>query len=268
MGSGRDATITQLIDRWVHGDREAAAEIYRRYHERARQFALKLTRRPVDADDIAQEALIAGLEGIRGGTRPDHFTGWILGIVKHGAQRHWLDRKREHLNNLDRSRASPAAGPRTQLIADEMDRILKRVMDGLGPDDRAMLKGRMQERLRREELAERLGVSVSAIDRRLEQVYGSLRQALSRHVTTQVLSPPPGDSAPISLEAVAALRPAFLRSFELRHLKGLSLAQTARTLKLPVKTVQARLQTAYDLLGCSARDDFSALREQYRERGL
>jgi len=58
-----------LIDRWVAGDPGAAEEIYRVYYRRAREFARTLGARLNDAEDIAQEAPIAWLEGLKGRDR-------------------------------------------------------------------------------------------------------------------------------------------------------------------------------------------------------
>ena len=53
--------MDDLIARWVAGDAAAGEELYRRYYHRVKEFVIKRGATIVDAVDIAQEALIAGL---------------------------------------------------------------------------------------------------------------------------------------------------------------------------------------------------------------
>ena len=56
--------MNELIERWVAGDEKATEEIYQAYYRRAKGFVVRLDENIIDAEDIAQEALVAGLEGI------------------------------------------------------------------------------------------------------------------------------------------------------------------------------------------------------------
>ena len=62
--------MDDLIARWVAGDAAAGEELYRRYYHRVKEFIIKRGAHIVDAEDVAQEALIAGLDGLKAGLKP------------------------------------------------------------------------------------------------------------------------------------------------------------------------------------------------------
>ncbi len=250
-----DASTDDLVTRWMAGDADAAAALYERYRERAFRFGMALTRRELDADEISHEALTAGLEVLRGGKRPDHFTGWVLGIVKNLA-RHRRDRPAP-LGKEDLSADPRAARPSRALVESEMASVLASALDALPAADRALLERRLAADYRRDRLAVELGVSVDTLDRRLARILREVRSHLSGHFTTLVLAPP----AP-SMAKVGALRPSFKQAFLLRHVEELPEEECAARLEIDVATLRERLKYAYAKLGCNAATDFRPLRRR------
>ena len=85
----------------------------------------------MDAEDIAQEAMIAGLEGLSAGARPDRLTHWLLGIARHLSfrrKRQESDPALEHV--VDPKRRSA----RSMAIRREMDSRGYKYVEG-GPAD-------------------------------------------------------------------------------------------------------------------------------------
>lgn len=266
MSQEPSVSVDELLARWVAGDAQAGHALYRRYYTRAWRFALKITGRESEADELAQHALASGLEGLQQGRRPDRLTRWILGIVHHGALRGWT---RERRDKEARPRLPAAAGrsPHTQAVRAEMARLLEEALARLSEEDRRLLELRVERALRRPEAAERLGLPPATMDRRLAKVFATLREALSRHFTTLVL--PRALAAPrrtVGLKEIERLRPSFRRVVELCHLEGRSVEEAARTLAVPAETVRLRLQYAHETLKCSAEDDFEAARAEYLAR--
>ncbi len=245
----------ELIERWISGDREAAREIHERYHKRAWKFGLAITKREVEADELAQAALAHGLEVVRDPTRrPARFTGWLLGVVKHLAWRR-TDRRRQPLPQdpiLEDTRHGRPSGP---MIEKEMAGLVTRALESLPGGEREIVEERFVRGVSRAEIAKRLGCSVDTVDRRLKSATSRLRSFLSGHFTTMVLT----GAAP-TLERVMELRPSFRAAFLARHVDGLSAEQAAAKLAIPPATLEERLRYAYQTLGCSERTDFSALR--------
>jgi RNA polymerase sigma-70 factor (ECF subfamily) len=77
-----------LISRIAAGDREAFAELYRRYRPDIRRFAAHMCGSWAAAEDILHEVFVAVMEGAsryRPGERPAKL--WLLGIARNQARR-------------------------------------------------------------------------------------------------------------------------------------------------------------------------------------
>lgn len=247
--------MDDALERWVAGEPWAADEIYRRYFRRVHKFATRLGNRLVDADDIAQEAIIAGLEGLKAGQRPDKLTLWLLGIAKHVSAR----RARLELDPPDQVDPRMRSGA-TQAVRQEMDDLLERSLETLPPLYREVIELRHRENLSRKEIAARLGVPLDTVHARCERAYARLRECLSRHFTTAVL----GAAAPVAIEAIEGLRPSFRDAVVARHLEDLPEGAAAAKLGIPLSTLRARLESACEMLHAGPAPDFSAAREAYR----
>lgn len=247
-----------LVARWVAGDPAAGDELYLRYRDRVRGFARRLGSGDDDADDIAQEAMIAGLEGLRGGKRPDRLTQWLMGIARHLAARRRGRRRAAELR--DEELDPRGRGAATLAARREMKELLDRSLHDLPPLYREVLELHHRKNLSRREIAARLGVSMEVVHARCERAYARLREGLSRHFTTMVLSP----LEPVTLERIRALRPAFREAVIAVRLEGLSESVAASRLGIPVATLRARLESAYELLKCTRDADFGEARRAYR----
>lgn len=251
--------MPDLVHRWVAGDPEAGEALYRGYFARVRDFMAARGSRDVDAEEIAQDALVAGLEGLRGGARPAELTGWIMGIAKH------LQAKRTRLILRDREAVDPVqSSAQSRVIRREMDDVLSSTLEELSDTDRQALELAHRQGLSRKEIAERMDVDVRAIHSRLQRAENRLREALSRHFTTlavRMMRRPE-----VSLEQVEALRPIFREPLVLRHLEGLSEEAAARRLAVPAATLRARLRSAYELLGADGAPDFGHAVAAWRAR--
>jgi len=255
--------MDQLIERWAAGDATAAEQLYRDYYVRVKEFIIKRGANIVDAEDIAQEAMIAGLEGLKAGRRPDRLTYWLLGIARHFSFRKPRPESDEELDELvDPKRRSA----RSVVIRQEMNGLLERALEGMSPNDREVVDLLHRGGLTRKEIADRLDLPLDAVQSRCDRAHARLREALSRHFTTVALSKL--DPRTISLEDIRNLRPGFRQVIAAKHLQGLSDREASQQLQLPEATYRARLQSAYEILKCDPKADFSKAREQYQaERG-
>ena len=247
-------TSDELIERWIRGDREAGRELHDRYFKRAWKFGLAITKREVEADEVAQAALTHGLDVVRDpAKRPARFTGWLLGVVKHLAWRrtNWKVRSLPEDVILEDTRHGRPSGP---MIEREMAGVLTRALESLPPKERAVVEERYIRGAARLEVAKRLACSVDTVDRRMRSAMARLRAFLAGHFTTMVLAAPP------TLERVMELRPSFRAAFLARHVEGLPADEAAAKLGIPIATLEERLRYAYESLGCTERTDFSALR--------
>ena len=250
--------MANLIERWGAGDESAGEALYRDYFSRVRDFIGARGAKEADAEDIAQEALIAGLEGLREGAQPEQLTAWIMGIARH------VQARRTRLLLHESDRADPRQrGAGSMLIRKEMSDLLSSTLSQLSEADRKVLDLSQRLGLTRKEIAEKMDVDVEAIHSRLERLRGKLRESLSKHFTTLAMRRM--EARGTSMDAIRSLRPLFREPVILRHLDDLTEAEAARRLEVPAATLRARLRSAYELLGHDEAPDFSQARKEYRE---
>ena len=83
----------RLVERARGGDGDACEVLARRYLRPAYAVALAVVGRPADAEDVAQDGLLAALEKIGTCREPEKFGAWMLQIVRNRA-RNWLVARR------------------------------------------------------------------------------------------------------------------------------------------------------------------------------
>jgi RNA polymerase sigma-70 factor (ECF subfamily) len=254
--------MEDLITRCLSGDAAAADELCRLYLGRIREYAVSRGATLNDADDIAQETLIAALARFKEGLRPQRLTWWLLGIARN------LHRnlRRSPGKKLDEQALfeDGGRGARTVAMRKELNELLLRSIDSLPEGDRELLTMLHRQGLDRKAVAERLGLELRTLHARCERAHARLRESVGEHFTTVArrrMRP-----AGVTLEAVLRLRPAARQVVMVRHLQGKSDAEAMRTLALPEPTYRARLKAAYEALGCDGDTDFGAARKEHQAR--
>jgi RNA polymerase sigma-70 factor (ECF subfamily) len=184
--SGADGdreVLRRLVERIAAGDPAAEAELALRFDQRLRIMMVVRTRDRETARDLAQEALIAVLAALRKGQlrEPEKLPGFVHGTA------------RNVLNNYFRQRQSrpvpveltPEAAtfvPADELEDEERARALRRGLDRLDQDDRAVLVMTLVDDLKPGEIARRLGLSAEVVrtrkSRALKRLTEHVREAL------------------------------------------------------------------------------------------
>jgi RNA polymerase sigma-70 factor, ECF subfamily len=89
----QDPNIEVLIERAKGGSPDAFEQLARLYLRPAYSVALAIVRRPQDAEDVAQDALMLAFERLDSCREPGRFAAWLMTIVRNQA-RNWLDKRR------------------------------------------------------------------------------------------------------------------------------------------------------------------------------
>lgn len=123
-------------------------------------------RNRADAEDVTQDVLLRVCLGLRGLKDPTRFHGWLARIVDNQCKT-YLARRRlvtvEHIERLiDLYESVP--GPEDTLVAGGQVRL---ALDHLPPDVSYLLELRFFQDLSLEQIAHRLGISLSAAKMRL-----------------------------------------------------------------------------------------------------
>jgi RNA polymerase sigma-70 factor (ECF subfamily) len=165
-----------LVERAAAGEREARRELFERFREAAYRVALRITGRPEDALDVVQDSFIRVFERLEDFQRDSTFQAWLLRIVSNRA----LDVLRARKVRLaipfdggdDESRYEPVATDREQSPENELERgelaeRLRRAIEALPPDQRAVFALYATGDMTYGQIAEALGIPIGTVMSRL-----------------------------------------------------------------------------------------------------
>lgn len=166
------------------GDGDAFEELTRRYLRPAYAIALALVGRLADAEDVAQEGLLAAFEKIGSCREPEKFGAWLMQIVRNKA-RNWLDARR--LRDVTATGVLPEVS--TAVAAQESAGLRDHLLAAL-----AELKEREREVVllhdlegwTHGEIGASLGISELMSRQHLFTARGRLRELLAQHRTTEL----------------------------------------------------------------------------------
>jgi len=163
-------------------DRMAFEILVRQHHRRLLGYALALCRAPAEAEDLVQEAFLVAYRDLARFDPSRDFAAWVRGIVR----MKWLESRRRRERPLDD--AALAA-------LDEGHRGFDAAEAATGDDALATLRGcvaHLDDALREtvelfylqelpcQAVAERTGVSVEAVKKRLQRARAALGECLGR----------------------------------------------------------------------------------------
>ncbi len=172
----------ELIGAARSGDRQAFDELVRRTFVDTFTLARRLTGNEEDARDVVQEAYLRAWRGI-GKFRGDaQFSTWLYRITANAASTHVHKRRRQRAEPFDDDfePVDTRAGQRVSEAAESaeaLDRIAH-ALDELPAKLRAVVVLKDVYGLPHEEIADELGISVSAAKVRLHRARRKLRDTL------------------------------------------------------------------------------------------
>lgn len=140
-----------------------------------RRYALSLTRRPADAEDLVHDALVRALERNATYNPSGNLRGWLLSIV-HNLH---IDRLRSEKSAVTRERDFAAEKPDT-LAPNQIDSVrlsqVRRAFDDLPEEQREAMHLVTIEGLSYEEAAKVLGVPAGTVMSRISRGREALRR--------------------------------------------------------------------------------------------
>jgi RNA polymerase sigma-70 factor (ECF subfamily) len=185
--SNVDNSELRLVDLAAGGDREARRELFERYREPAYRVALRITGRPEDALDAVQDGFIRAFERLGDFQREAGFQTWLLRIVTNRA----LDLLRARKVRLavpldggdDEERLGPAVAdadspPEGGLERQELAERLRRAMEALPAEQRAVIALYASGDMSYAQIAEALGIPIGTVMSRLYHARRRLQEML------------------------------------------------------------------------------------------
>jgi RNA polymerase sigma-70 factor, ECF subfamily len=137
---------------------------------------------PSSADDLTQETFLRVERALIKGTKPEHFRGWIFQIARNAI----IDWTKERRRFVELEGGEKIAESVNVEAADSTDSEFRqglfayaaKVIEGMPAEDREALTLTELDGFSREELANHLGISVSAAKSRVVRARAKLRKAV------------------------------------------------------------------------------------------
>ncbi len=156
-------------------------ELVERYRRRIYAVIYRMTGTHAETDDLCQETFLQmfrSLPGFRPGTNLD---SWVYRIAMNVSVDHLRRQgKGRKLRRELEARPAPVAAP--EGIPDETARAVREAVDGLPPDQKAVVVLRLFEGLGHDEIAAIVGAPVATVRWRLFASLEKLEKALAPHV--------------------------------------------------------------------------------------
>ncbi|RKE20929.1 RNA polymerase sigma factor [Streptomyces sp. TLI_171] len=179
--SDRPVVTPALIEAARSGNRDAWADIYRRYHGVVLAFLLRRTGSRPLAEDLAQDTFVRAMAGIRG----FHWTGTDLGAWMFTIARNvLLDHEKRRSTRRESAVAAVAdrdSGVRVEesvIAAAEAARVCA-ALSVLNERQRAVVRLRYWDGLSSVEIADRIGLRVGAVKTLTYRARLNLRRSLA-----------------------------------------------------------------------------------------
>lgn len=171
---------TALLQRITAKDEAALRELYAVYGQRLYAYALRLTDNPVVAEDVVQDTLVAVWQSA------GHFRGegrvlaWLLGIVHHTAMKALRHVSQPISDEMEISLSAQVPLPEECLQEQEQSQWVRRGLQNLSVEHRAVLELVFYQGLSLNEVAEVCNCPVGTVKSRLSYARKRLRGILSR----------------------------------------------------------------------------------------
>jgi RNA polymerase sigma-70 factor (ECF subfamily) len=168
-----------LIRRMASGDENAMREVYTAYGQRLFAYALRLTNDHATAEDVTQETLVIAWRTAGKYRAEGRLIAWLLGIVHHTAIK-LLRHTVEPLDTIEETLPEKNASPEELAQAEDMKRWVRKGLQDLSTEHRAVLELVFYQGLTLNEVAEVCQCPLGTIKSRLNYARGHLRGVLSR----------------------------------------------------------------------------------------
>lgn len=172
-----DEETAALVVRAQRGEPEAFDELARRFLRVAYSVALAVLLRRADAEDIAQDALVAALEQVSTCRNPRAFKGWLLQIVRHRAL-NAADKQRVRAAHASRESGEWLAQATRPELVGQRERLLA-ALAGIPVTQREVVLLHDLEEWTHAEIAQALEISEVMSRQLLFQARRSLREVLA-----------------------------------------------------------------------------------------
>jgi RNA polymerase sigma-70 factor (ECF subfamily) len=179
------ATDQKLLEAVRAGDESALRELLERHAPSVFRFAMKMCRGRDDAEDVAQETLLAAVRGAKDVRQTSSFTTWLYAVARNFCikmrRREKLQPRRDaSTDEASMDAPSELGAPDDDASAREVTVALDRAIRNLEDKYREVIVLRDIEGLSAAEVADVLGITAEAVKSRLHRARTDVRASLER----------------------------------------------------------------------------------------
>ena len=181
---GEDADVSALVAAARDGDGSAFDRLVELTHRDTYTLALRLTGDPHEAADVTQEAYLRAYRSIDGFRGESRFSTWMYRITANCASTHMGRLRRHRRRNRELAvdemvvDETGSHDPQARTDAAELQQQLLEALDSLPAKLRAVVVLRDSYDMSHEDIAEQLGISVSAAKVRLHRARRKVHEAV------------------------------------------------------------------------------------------
>ena len=136
--------LRAVVEKAQNGEKTAFEKLYKEFHEKLYFFVLKNVGDKHTAEDITEDSFLASMEGIGSLKEPEHYETWLHSIAFNKCRMYFRQKGREDNISLDDENLSEDIHaddtvmlPEDYADSKELKRCLKKVIEGLKPEQRS-----------------------------------------------------------------------------------------------------------------------------------
>jgi RNA polymerase sigma-70 factor, ECF subfamily len=171
------------------GDANAFVELSKRHADKVFQAAYRITRNRQDAEDALQDSFLKAFVHVQDFEERSSFSTWLTRIAinsalmilrkKRGGFEISIDSTDGHDGNFETwELRSPREDPESRYVRRERQKLLRQAIHRLPPVFRDVIELRQAKECSAQEIAQSLGITVSAVKSRLSRAKSALRTSL------------------------------------------------------------------------------------------
>lgn len=186
--SATEMSDEMLASKAKSGDADAFVELSKRHANRVFQAAYRITRNRQDAEDALQDAFLNAFTHMKNFEGRSTFSTWITRIAINSGL--MILRKKRNIHEIpiaDHAGGitaweprSPLEDPEIRCVQGEGHKLLRKAIRQLPPAYREIIQLRQAKERSLQEIAQSLGITVSAVKSRLARAKRELRTSMIR----------------------------------------------------------------------------------------
>lgn len=177
------------LQRALRGDKQALAQLYRRYLDPIYQFTRLRVGDPAIAEDITSTVFLKMVTGIKQNKGPNrNVRGWLFKVARHEIYRHYGKTESLPIETIDQWFQDHSAANPESSIMEAADRdTMREAMRLLSSDQQEVLLLRFDQQLSLQETADIMGKNLNTVKTLQLRALKKLRQIIQRERTRKQL---------------------------------------------------------------------------------